>query len=105
MKQKYYRNGIIAIIGLGVINVAIAADYSDMSTEELVEMRSQAREMSTEDRDSYRSEMRSRMQSMSDEERANYQQMRAQGGQGSGDGGGKQHRYGQGNGSGYGSRH
>ncbi len=106
MKQKNYRNGIIALIGFGVINVAVAADYSSMSTEELVEMRSQVRETTTEDRDSYRSEMRNRTQSMSEEERANYQQ---RSGQGSGDGAGKQNRNRQGNssgsyGSGYSSR-
>ncbi len=50
MKQKNYRSGIIALIGFGVINVAVAADYSSMSTEELVEMRSQVRETTTEDR-------------------------------------------------------
>ena len=73
MKQKKYRNTIIALIGLGVINVAVAADYSDMSTEQLMDMRSQARDMSMEDRDSYRSEMRSRVQSMSDDERSSFQ--------------------------------
>ena len=108
MKQKKYRNTIIALIGLGVINVAVAADYSSMSTEELMDMRSQSRDMSTEDRDSYRSEMRSRVQSMSDDERSSFQQSR---GQGSGGGSGSQNRYGQGSGggggsygSGYGSR-
>ena len=106
MKQKKYRIGIIALIGLGVINAAVAADYSSMSTEELMNMRSQTRDMSTQDRDSYRSEMRSRAQSMSNEERSSFQQMR---GQGSGGGSGSQNRYGQGSGggsygSGYGSR-
>ena len=106
MKQKKYRIGIIALIGLGVINAAVAADYSSVSTEELMNMRSQTRDMSTQDRDSYRSEMRSRAQSMSDDERSSFQQM---GGQGSGGGSGSQNRYGQGSGggsygSGYGSR-
>ncbi len=96
MKQKKYRNTIIALIGLGVINVAVAADYSSMSTEELMDMRSQSRDMSTEDRDSYRTEMRSRAQSMSDDERSSFQQSR---GQGSGGGGG-----GGSYGSGYSSR-
>jgi len=106
MKQKKYRNAIIAFIGLGVINVAVAADYSSMTTEELTDMRSQARDMSVDDRDSYRSEMQSRVQSMSDDERSSFQQMS---GQGSGGGSGSQNRYGQGSGggsygSGYGSR-
>ena len=108
MKQKKYRNTIIAFIGLGVINVAVAGDYSSMSTEELMDMRSQSRDMSTEDRDSYRTEMRSRAQSMSDDERSSFQQSR---GQGSGGGSGSMNRYGQGSGggggsygSGYGSR-
>ena len=106
MKQKKYSSGIIALIGLGVINVAVAADYSTMSTEEMVNMRSQVREMSTEDQNSFRNEMRSRTQSMSEEDRANFQQMS---GKGSGGGSGNQNRYGQGNGggrygSGYGSR-
>ncbi len=106
MKQKNYRNGIIALIGFGVTNVAVAADYSSMSTEELMNMRSQTRDMSTQNRDSYRSEMRSRVQSMSDDERSSFQQSR---GQGSGGGSGSQNRYGQGSGgggygSGYGSR-
>ena len=108
MKQKKYSSGIIAIIGFGVINVAVAADYSTMSTEEMVNMRSQVREMSTEDQNSFRTEMRSRTQSMSDEERSSFQQSR---GQGSGGGSGSMNRYGQGSGggggsygSGYGSR-
>ena len=92
MKQKNYRNGIIALIGLGVINVAVAADYSSMSTEEMTQMRSQVRDMSAEDQNSYRNEMRSRVQSMSTDERASFQQMNRQG---SGSGG---------YGSGYGSR-
>jgi len=78
MKQKKYRNGIIALIGLGVINVAVAADYSSLSTEDLMDMRSQTRDMSTEDQNSYRTEMRSRAQSMSDDERSSFQQSRGQ---------------------------
>ncbi len=109
MKQKKYRNAIIAFIALGVINVAVAADYSSISTEELMDMRSQSRDMSTDESDSYRREMRSRVQSMSDDERSSFQQSR---GQGSGGGSGSQNRYGQGSGgggggsygSGYGSR-
>lgn len=106
MKHKKYLNGMIALIGLGVINVAIATDYSAMTTEELMEMRSQSSDMSTEDRDSYRSEMSSRVQSMSDDERLSFQQTR---GQSSSSGNGSQNRSRQGSGggsygSGYGSR-
>jgi hypothetical protein len=101
MKHKYYRNGIIALMGLAVINVAAAADYSGMSTEEMVQMRSQVRDMSSEDRNSFRNEMRSRVQSMSPEERASFQQTNRQNaGMGSGQGQGS----GGGYGSGYGSR-
>ena len=102
MKQKYYRNGIIALMGLAVINVATAADYSSMSTEELLQMRSQVRDMSSEDRNSFRNEMRSRVQAMSAEERASFQQANRQAGMGSGKGSGQ--GTGGGYGSGYGSR-
>jgi len=102
MKQKYYRNGIIALMSLAVINVATAADYSSMSTEELLQMRSQVRDMSSEDRNSFRNEMRSRVQSMSAEERASFQQANRQAGMGSGKGSGQ--GSGGGYGSGYGSR-
>ncbi len=102
MKQKYYRNGIIALMGLAVINVATAADYSSMSTEELLQMRSQVRDMSSEDRNSFRNEMRSRVQAMSAEERASFQQANRQSGMGSGKGSGQ--GTGGGYGSGYGSR-
>jgi len=102
MKQKYYRNGIIALMGLAVINVATAADYSSMSTEEMMQMRSQVRDMSSEDRNSFRNEMRSRVQAMSAEERASFQQVNRQAGMGSGKGSGQ--GTGGGYGSGYGSR-
>jgi len=105
MKQKYYRNGIIALMGLAVINVATAADYSGMTTEEMVQMRSQVRDMSSEDQNSFRNEMRSRVQSMSPDERASFQQMNRQNaGQGQGQGQGSGMGSGGGYGSGYGSR-
>ncbi len=46
-----------------------AEDFSNYSTEDLVQMRDQARYMSEEDKDAYRSERQSRMDSMSQEER------------------------------------
>ena len=110
MKQKNFATTIIALITFAAINVATAADYSEMTTDELVNMRSQIGNMSTQDYDSYRSEMRSRVQSMSTDERASFQQANSGNRQGSGDGKGNQYRYGQGSsgggsyGSGYGSR-
>jgi len=92
MKQNKYRVAIVTLIGLGVINVAVATDYSSLSTDELMDMRSDVRELSTEDRDIFRTEMQVRVQSMSDDERASFRLSR---GQGSGKGGGKQHRYGK----------
>ena len=92
MKQKKITVGIIALLGLGLINVATAADYSSMSTDELMDMRSEVRDMSTEDRDIFRTEMQTRVQSMSDDERVSFKQSR---GQGSGNGNGKRHRYGK----------
>ncbi|MBE9559640.1 MAG: hypothetical protein IMF15_02565 [Proteobacteria bacterium] len=92
MKQKKYTIGFIALMSLGMVNVAVATDYSSMSTEELMDMRSEVRDMSTDDRDIFRTEMSGRVQSMSDDERASFKQSR---GQGSGNGGGKQYRYGK----------
>lgn len=51
-----------------------------------------------------RTEMQIRMQSMSAEERALYKELNG-GGQGNGDGSGKQHRYGQGGGEGSGNKY
>lgn len=99
MKHKKITSGIIALISLAVMNVAIAADYSSMSTEELVQMRSQIRDMSDEERNSFRNEMRSRVQSMSAEERARFQQANRQNsakGSGAGYGGGNGLRQGGG---------
>ncbi|MBT3206378.1 MAG: hypothetical protein HOM14_17870 [Gammaproteobacteria bacterium] len=92
MKFKKFKAGIITLIGLAVINTVAATDYSSMTTEELMDLRYQASELSAEDRESLRSEMRGRIQTMTDDERASFQSMR---GQGSGSGGGKQHRYGK----------
>jgi len=94
MKQKNYRKVIITFIGLAVSHVAMATDYSSMTTEELTQMRSQVRGMSVEEQNSFRNEMRSRVQSMSAEEKARFQQANRQG---SGN-------RGSGYGSGYGSR-
>ena len=96
--------GVLALTA-GSISWAEAADYENLSNEEMVQMRSQAREMAPEDREGYRAEMQNRVQSMSSDERALYRDMNKTGGRG--DGAGKMYRYGQGNsnGSGYKNRY
>ena len=92
----------IMILAAGSVSVE-AADYSDLSIDELVQQRSQVRELAPEDRESYSTEMQMRMQSMSSDERALFREMNNTGGQG--DGSGKMNRYGQGGGSGSGNMH
>ncbi|MBL3599599.1 MAG: hypothetical protein JMN25_07000 [gamma proteobacterium endosymbiont of Lamellibrachia anaximandri] len=93
--------GIMALT-IGSISVE-AADYADISNEEMVQMRSQIREQSYEDREGYRTEMQSRMQAMDSEERSLFRQMNETGGQG--EGSGKMNRYGQGGGNGSGNKY
>jgi hypothetical protein len=95
MKLKINRNLIMGLLAAGVFTSTFAADYTTMTTEEMVNMRSQVRSMSSEEREGFRNEMRTRMKSMSAEERSQFQQMRGQG-----QGGGM----GQGGGRGFGSR-
>ena len=90
----------IMVLAAGSISVE-AADYADLSIDELVQQRSQVRELAPEDRESYRTEMQSRMQSMSSDERALFRETNNMGGQG--DGSGKMNRYGQGGGNGSGN--
>ena len=92
----------IMVLAAGSISVE-AADYADLSIDELVQQRSQVRELAPEDRESYRTEMQSRMQSMSSDERTQFREMNNMGGQG--DGSGKMNRYGQGNSNGSGNKH
>lgn len=92
----------ILVLTAGSISVE-AADYADLSNDDLVQMRSQAREMAPEDRESYRTEMQSRMQSMSSDERTLFREMNEMGGQGNGSG--KMNRYGQGSGDGSGNKY
>jgi len=117
MKKKLHRYSAGLAIML-LAGSAMAADYSSYSNEEMMQMRSQARDMSEQDRAAFRNEMQSRHQSMSAEERnqlreqarssgqGNYGQGNSYGqgnryGQGGGGGGGGQgHRYGQGGGGG-----
>ncbi len=82
--------------------MAIAEDYTSLTTEELVGLRSQAQELAPEDRTSYRTEMQNRMQAMSSEERALFRETNQLGGQQ--DGAGNTNRYGQGNSSGSGNK-
>lgn len=100
-----YLNTAIGILSLtaGSIGVASAVDYTDLSNDELVQMRTEARELAPEDRESYRTEMQSRMQSMDSEERSLFRQMNEMGGQG--EGSGKMNRYGQGNSNGSGNKY
>jgi len=98
----------IMVLSAGSVSIQ-AADYADFSNEELVQQRSQVRELAPEDRSSYRTEMQSRMQSMSSDERTLFRDMNNMDRQGSGNNGsGNMYRYGQsdsqGYGSGYGSR-
>ncbi len=67
------KNGLIAcfIVALWMpLTTAVAAeDFSSYSTDDLIQMRDQARYMSEEDKDAYRAERQSRMDAMSQEER------------------------------------
>ena len=92
----------IMVLAAGSISVE-AADYADLNIDELVQQRSQVRELAPEDRESYRTEMQSRMQSMSSDERTLFREMNNMGGQG--DGSGKMNRNGQGGGNGSGNMH
>jgi len=92
----------IMILAAGSVSVE-AADYADLSIDELVQQRSRVRELAPEDRESYRTEMQSRMQSMSSDERAQFRETNNMGGQG--EGSGKMNRYGQGNSNGSGNKH
>ena len=92
----------IMVLSAGSVSVQ-AADYADLSNDELVQQRSQVRELAPEDRESYRTEMQSRMQSMSSDERTLFRDMNNMGGQGNGSG--QMNRYGQGSGNGSGNMH
>ncbi len=95
MKQHLCRYGAGLVITLGMASGAMAADYSSYTSEEMMQQRSQARDMSPEDRDTFRSEMQSRHQSMSAEERNRLREQNRSSGQGNY---GQGNRYGQGGG-------
>ncbi len=112
MKQNFRRYGAGLMITLVLTSGAKAADYSSYTNEEMVQMRSQARDMSQQEHDAFRSDMQSRKQSMSSEERSRFRQQNGMSGQGNrygqsnrggqGNGDGQNHRYGQGGGGGRG---
>ena len=101
--MKNHLKTMAGVLALAAGSVSVeAADYTDLSNEEMVQMRSQAREMTPEGRESYRTEMQTRTRSMSSSEKALYRDLNASGGQ---DGrSGNMHRYGQGNGNGSGNK-
>jgi len=61
MTQKTGRNVFIALIITNSFGAAMAADYSTLSTEEVMNMRSQIRQVSSEECESFRTEIRIRI--------------------------------------------
>ncbi len=108
MKQSLHILILSMILNTGLIVTASAQDFGSMSTADMVQLRSQVRYMSTNDRAAYRSELQSREQNMSREEKNMYRDMNAPGGdigsdsgkrqgkgkdKGSGDGDGSGNKY------------
>ena len=89
------------IISMSLVAMSLmAADYSQMTMEELNSLRGT---IAVEERDAFKAEMQSRMQAMTPQERAQYRTDRGQGmGQKlrDGSGEGKMHRGGKGQGQG-----
>ncbi|MBL3619426.1 MAG: hypothetical protein JMN26_17105 [gamma proteobacterium endosymbiont of Lamellibrachia anaximandri] len=55
--MKKCLNTMAGIVALTIGSISVeAADYADMSNEELVQMRSQVRDQSYEDREGYRTD-------------------------------------------------
>jgi len=80
---------IILASCLVVVSV-FATDYSNMSTDEMMNLRGS---IPAEDRDAFRSEMQNRVSNMSDDERSSFRESRGQRqGQGSQDGSGSMNR-------------
>jgi hypothetical protein len=102
--MKTIRIRIVAkLLALGSTAMAAqAADYSQMSIEELLQQRERARagELTMEEREVFRSEMQRRVRSMDDQERATFREQNWSGGRGKGSGqrsgDGARYRYGQG---------
>ena len=113
MKQSLHILTCAMMLNAGLIGTASAQEFGSMSTEDMVQLRSQVRYMSTNDRAAYRTELQSREQNMSREEKNLYRNMNAPGGgigsdagkgKGSGDGSGNKYRGSRGSSeSGYGS--
>ncbi len=92
------------MLNAGLIGAATAQDYIGMSTEDMVQLRSQVRYMSSNDRAAYRTELQSREQNMSKEEKNLYRNMNAPGG-GIGSDAGKRQGKGKGSGDGSGNKY
>ena len=115
--MRNYLSSLITVMALtaGTTGVASAEDYTDLSNDELVQMRSRVRELAPEERASYRTEVQNRVQAMDSNERALFRSMNEAGGQGEGSGSmnrygkgggsGKMNRYGQGNSNGSGNKY
>ena len=104
MKQSLHILILSMILNAGLTGAASAQDFGSMSTEDMVQLRSQVRYMSTNDRAAYRTELQSREQNMGKEEKNLYRNMNAPGG-GDGSGAGKRQGKGKGNGDGSGNKY
>ena len=104
MKYRLHILTCTMILNAGLIGTAAAQDYSSMSTEDMVQLRSQVRYMSSNDRAAYRSELQSREQGMSRDEKNLYRNMNAPGG-GLGSDAGKRQGKGKGSGDGSGNKY
>jgi hypothetical protein len=102
MKQSLNNLILSMMLNTGLIVTASARDFDSMSTEDMVQLRSQVRYMSTNDRAAYSSELESREQNMSREERNLYRNMNAPGG---GIGSDSDKRQGKGRGDGSGKKY
>ncbi|WP_303904890.1 DUF1104 domain-containing protein [Thiohalomonas denitrificans] len=90
MKIRSLTGISLLTVGLVLSVRAVAADFSGMSNEELMQM--QPQQMSTEEREQFRTEMRQRMQNMDSAEQQQFRnEMRSQsgGGRGNKQGGGQ----------------
>jgi|GEM_PF-1165985 len=105
MKRRGHRImlGVVATALLLGASQAMAADYSQMSTEELAAMRGTMQNATVEERNAFRNEWQKRIRTMSPEERSRYMgPPGARNKSGYGSGGGYGHG-GMGGGGGYGS--
>lgn len=75
MNMSELSKGLVMVFAIGATGNLPAADYSTLSAEELLQARTQNRDLSAEDRGTFRTEMQSRVQAMSTEEKALFQDM------------------------------